>query len=219
MRRALTVVLLAVGLGVVQALPAVGRSAQSGTVPITVNPKIGGPKTTVAVSFKAPDQTGRSGNVERRYVVSATGPSKHGRECVDDASAGVPPTKAHHVVHVKLSPGEGHRWCLGKFHGTVDELERPYCTRGEACPLFVVILKRLGKFAFTIKRDATPPTFAGLQRAVQCFPGPMRPDQEQPVGLSWDAAKDSVTPQSQIVHAIDMASTGVREGLPEPDRT
>jgi hypothetical protein len=219
MRRPLSVALLAVGFAAIQGLPASGRSAQSGTVPITVTPRIGAPKATFAVTFKAPDQTGRSGNVERRYVVSATGPSKHGSECVDDASAGAPPTKAHHVVHVKLSPGNGQKWCLGNFHGTVDELESPYCTRGEACPLFVVIVKRLGRFAFTVRRDAMPPTFAGLQRAVQCFPGPMRPDEERPVGLSWDAAKDNVTPQSRIAYDIYMASTAGGEDFSKPNWT
>lgn len=64
--------------------------------------------------------------------------------------------------------------------------------------------------------DATPPVFAGLQGAFACTPGPQRPGQTTPFTLSWEAATDDVTPSSQIVYDIYLASTSGGENFSQP---
>jgi hypothetical protein len=64
--------------------------------------------------------------------------------------------------------------------------------------------------------DATPPVFAGLQGAFACTPGPQRPGQTTPFTLSWEAATDDVTPSSQIVYDIYLASTSGGENFSKP---
>ena len=211
--------LLLLASTVVPTLSASGAGAQGTGTTVVVSPKIGGQHSTFVVSFRAPDRTGRNGGVERRYFVSASGPSREGGSCVDQASANVPPTKAHQQVHVMLSPGHAHSWCRGTFDGELDELESPYCTRGAECPQFVVLVKKLGKFTFKVSLDRTPPSFAGLTRAVQCFGGPVYPGEQRPVALSWERASDRITPSSQITYDIYMASTAGGEDFTRPNWT
>jgi hypothetical protein len=54
--------------------------------------------------------------------------------------------------------------------------------------------------------DTTPPSFGGLQSAFACTPGAQRPGQTTPFTLSWHAASDNVTPSSQIVYDVYLAS-------------
>jgi hypothetical protein len=53
--------------------------------------------------------------------------------------------------------------------------------------------------------DQTPPTFAGLQAATTCVPGPIA-GQTASYRLSWDPATDDVTPSMKIVYDIDQAT-------------
>ena len=54
--------------------------------------------------------------------------------------------------------------------------------------------------------DQTPPTFAGLESATTCVPGPSTGGQTASYQLSWDAATDDVTPSTKIVYDIYQAT-------------
>jgi hypothetical protein len=67
--------------------------------------------------------------------------------------------------------------------------------------------------------DMTPPTFAGLQSASACTPGPIRPGETTPYTLTWQAATDDVTPSSQIVYDVFLAYTSGDENFSQPTWT
>jgi hypothetical protein len=67
--------------------------------------------------------------------------------------------------------------------------------------------------------DMTPPTFAGLQSAFACTPGPIRPGETTPYTLTWQAASDDVTPSSQIVYDVFLAYTSGGENFSQPTWT
>lgn len=113
---------------------------------MTVKPRVGSPATTFSVSFRAPNRTGMVGPEERYYVVAATGPSGQGG-CVGQVTqyAGAP--RAHARVRAKMKPVAGG-WCSGTFHGTVTEQERPACPYREVCPMYIVLVRTIGRFTF-----------------------------------------------------------------------
>lgn len=205
--------------GPVTAGPLPSAQGQAGTAKVTLMPSTGYPGTFFHVDFRAPDRTGRAGGKTRYYEVSASGPAG-GRNCASDVVRDVGGTRAHAHVRVTLKPGAAG-WCLGTFHGTVSEQERPACPYREVCPQYIVLLKRIGKFSFTVQAqpaggDSTPPTFAGLVSAQACTPGPQRPGETTPYHLGWRAAHDAVTPSSQIVYDIFMSSTPGAENYSQP---
>jgi hypothetical protein len=68
--------------------------------------------------------------------------------------------------------------------------------------------------------DRTPPTFAGLQRATTCIPGPVGGGtRSSPYSLRWVAATDDVTPSSAIVYDIYQANAAGRENFAVPTYT
>ena len=189
--------------------------------PVTVWPRVGAPAATFTVRFRAPDRTGRVGGDERYYVVSASGPSR-GR-CVAEVTRDAGASRAHARVRVKLKPGT-QDWCRGGFHGTVTEQERPACPFREVCPNYVILVRTVGKFSFRVTAgpgggDRTPPVFAGLQAATTCTPGPSRPGQTTPYHLTWKAARDKVTPRSQIVYDVFESTTSGGEDFAHPSWT
>jgi hypothetical protein len=54
--------------------------------------------------------------------------------------------------------------------------------------------------------DTTPPVFAGLESAVRCKGGGVEEHERVDFSLKWTPATDAVTPSSQIVYEIYMAS-------------
>lgn len=66
--------------------------------------------------------------------------------------------------------------------------------------------------------ETTPPTFAGLQSATTCIPGPARHGRNaQPsYDLSWEAATDDVTPSNEIVYNVYQATTAGGEEFSRP---
>jgi hypothetical protein len=54
--------------------------------------------------------------------------------------------------------------------------------------------------------DETPPTFAGLQSATTCVPGPIG-GQSASYELRWSPATDDVTPSRKIVYDIYHATS------------
>jgi hypothetical protein len=61
--------------------------------------------------------------------------------------------------------------------------------------------------------DDTPPTFAGLQSAFTCIPGPIRLNGKTSYHLTWEPATDNVTPSSEIVYKIYQATTSRGENF------
>ena len=200
-----------------------GSTAQHGrTASITVDPSTGYPGTFFHVGFQAPDRTGKVGGQIRYYEVSASGPSGEGN-CADAVVRDTKFTRAHAHVRVALKPGSAG-WCVGTFHGTVTEQARPACPYRQVCPQYVILVKRIGKFTFTIAAqppsgDTTPPTFAGLVSANACTPGPQRPGETTPYHLRWSAAHDDVTPSSQIVYDVFSSTTPGGENFAQPTWT
>jgi hypothetical protein len=144
-------------------------------------------------------------------------------------------------VHVRLDAGKlGGRWCVGGYSGEINELESAVCPHGLACPTYVRLLGTVGRFTLEVRApvtprpptptatttptpttsgDTTPPSFGGLQSAFACTPGPQRPGQTTPFRLSWQPATDNLTPSSQIVYDIYLASMPAGENFSTPTWT
>jgi hypothetical protein len=67
--------------------------------------------------------------------------------------------------------------------------------------------------------DDTPPTFAGLQAAVTCIPGPVGGSRTASYHLRWDPASDDVTPASEIVYDVYLATSPGAERFSSPTYT
>jgi hypothetical protein len=68
--------------------------------------------------------------------------------------------------------------------------------------------------------DRTPPTFAGLQRATTCIPGPVGGGtRSSPYSLRWVPAIDDITPSSAIVYDIYQANAARDENFAVPTYT
>jgi hypothetical protein len=135
----------------VGALPA---QALTGAKPtrISVSPVSGRPSTTFTLRFTAPDRTGRFGGLDRRDELTVSGPANR-KGCVDLASATFGSARAGARESAKLVPHRlGGRWCTGTFRGRIEEIGRPVCQPGKACPQFIVVLRKVGAFKFTVRR-------------------------------------------------------------------
>jgi hypothetical protein len=66
--------------------------------------------------------------------------------------------------------------------------------------------------------DRTPPTFAGLESATTCVPGPVD-GQAASYQLSWDPATDDVTPSTKIVYDVYQATKSGGEDFSSPTYT
>jgi hypothetical protein len=69
------------------------------------------------------------------------------------------------------------------------------------------------------KRDATPPTFAGLASATTCIGGPIGEGRTSSYRLRWDAAQDDRTSPHRIVYDVYQASSPGAEDLSAPTYT
>jgi hypothetical protein len=69
------------------------------------------------------------------------------------------------------------------------------------------------------RKDHTPPTFAGLNSAITCIPGPIGGGRTTSYHLSWDPATDKVTPSSAIVYDVYQATTAGGEDFSAPTYT
>ena len=215
-----------VSLALAGAAAASGVAGVSGA-PMHVSPAAGGPRTVFSVSFRAPQRTGVQGSMQRFDLLSASAPGAGaGGGCLTSINLTLPATAKGSAVLVRLDAhSRASHWCAGTYRGQVEELERPVCPRGQACPAFVALLGTVGRFAFVVRSapspspGGTPPNFAGLQRAFACTPGPQRPGQTTPFTLSWQPASDNLTPSAQIVYDIYLASTAGREDFSAPTWT
>jgi len=64
--------------------------------------------------------------------------------------------------------------------------------------------------------DRTAPRFGGLKAATTCIPGPIGEERMAAYHLTWDAARDDVTPASAIVYQIYQATRSGGEAFPTP---
>jgi hypothetical protein len=185
------------------------------SVPVHVTPAIGSPETSFLLSFRAPERTGRYGSSQRHDTLTAAAQAPS-RGCIAAVDLRLPDARAGALIRVRLAPRHlGGRWCTGTYRGGIAELQTPVCAPGKACPAFILLRGVLGRFSLSVRGgppapangDTTPPSFTGLQRAFACTPGPQRPGQTTPYNLSWQAASDDVTPSSQIVYDVYLAST------------
>ena len=138
------------------ALALVGVPAQALTAAkptrISVSPASGGPSTTFRLHFTAPDRTGRSGGLDRRDELTVSGPANR-KGCLALASATLGSSRAGARVRATLAPHHlGGQWCTGAFRGRIEEIGRPVCQPARACPEFIVLIRKVGAFKFTVRR-------------------------------------------------------------------
>ncbi len=67
--------------------------------------------------------------------------------------------------------------------------------------------------------DTTPPTFAGLNSATTCIPGPIGGGRTTSYNLSWDPATDNRSPSKKIVYDIYQAKASGGEDFSAPTYT
>ena len=115
-------------------------------VQLHVTPAAGHPHTTFQLVFTTP--TG-SGDTDRQGLITVRGPAGSG--CVSSETVHMTTGLQGSADHVKLAPSDGRPWCVGAFHGVVEETVRPHCRPGRACPQFIAIV-RVGYFRFTVRR-------------------------------------------------------------------
>jgi len=90
--------------------------------------------------------------------------------------------------------------------------------RGIRLVLLVLVVGVVVPGAAAKGKDRTPPTFAGLQSATTCLPGPGG-GQTASYTLRWDRATDNVTPPRRIVYDVYRASTSGGEDFSAPTYT
>jgi hypothetical protein len=208
--------------GVALALGAVG--VHRGRIYVT--PVAGSADTVFVVSFTVPQRTGRYGSSQRHDVLSASAPTGSS-SCLNTLDVKVPDARAGAHERVVVDPRKmGGRWCEGTYRGRIEELQIAVCARGLACPTYVLVRGTVGRFSLHVRStplpagmDGMPPSFAGLQRAFACTPGPQRPGQTTAVALSWQAATDDVTPSAEIVYEVYVASAPGGEEFSKPTWT
>jgi hypothetical protein len=119
--------------------------------PVKVAPRSGGPETRFALSFQNPSQTGRTGLLDRRDVLSVSGARGHG--CRSGWSRTLAPAQAGAKVRVILSAGRSG-WCTDRFAGQIIEYQRVVCSPGQLCPAFEVAPRTIARFDFRVRRRA-----------------------------------------------------------------
>jgi len=210
------------------------------TTKVTVKPGSGTPKTHFALRFRIPAATGRFGSVQIADTLSVTGPGAG--NCQSRATRALRPARKGARVTVTLKPAK-RGWCAGKWRGTIVQSESERCTptAGHVCPDIVVAPRVIASFRFRVKPAATHtptqptgdvPSFKGLVSAVTCpsggphpgagpsaNPGPVIGPDESGYTLTWAAATDPVTPSSQIVYEIFVATSPGAEDYAKPSYT
>jgi hypothetical protein len=216
----------------IAAAPASGAGSGP-TTRVTVKPGSGTPQTHFALRFRIPVATGRFGTVVRTDTLSVSGP--RGTHCQSATRRTLRPAKKGKRVRVTLRPGKGRGgWCAGQWHGTVVQSVAFRCTPTPAavCPELVVAPQTIATFRFRVKPAPSHgppapagdvPTFAGLVSATTCpSPRPVRPDllpRGSSYTLTWAAATDPVTPSSQLVYEIFVATAPGAENYATPTYT
>jgi hypothetical protein len=209
MRRTIVAALMLAAVATAVAAGASGRPP----LRLSVTPTVGDPTTAFLVSFTAQKRTGRVGSRVITYSVTARD------SCGRHATVKLRPARKGQRLRAKLRPRRAS-WCAGTVRGKLIEVDGFSCPSICAGP--AVIPRTLARFTFRVVApgsDAEPPSFAGLESAVQCFPGPQTPGEQRPVSLSWNAATDNVSPGSKITYDIYMSATSGGENFSQPNWT
>ena len=208
-------------IGALTGLPRAAGTTPPSPIDVTVTPPTGSATTGFVIGFRAPDRTGRFGVNERYDVLSASGPQGPG--CVASVDQRLAYASRNALVEVRLDPTRlGGGWCPGTFRGLIRELQARVCPTRSPCHAQARLVATIGRFTIEVTAvpgDTAPPTFAGLQSAFACTPGPQQPGQTTPFTLTWQAATDDVTPSSQIVYDVYMATTPGGENFAQPTWT
>jgi len=112
---------------------------------LRVTPKAGHPNSTFRLEYLAP---GRYGGSVTADSITLTGPGGVG--CVSSESVHEQVAAPGADVLVALRPTGGHRWCVGTFHGQVEQTVRPRCGPAQVCPMFIAIVP-VGHFHFVVR--------------------------------------------------------------------
>lgn len=229
--RRVSVSFLLVVLGSVFVVTLALGAAGPHSVRIHVTPPVGSTHTVFVLSFRAPERTGLYGSSQRHDVLTASAQAGSSG-CVKTIDVKIPDARAGAAVRVAADPRKlGGQWCQGTYRGRIEELQSAVCPRGALCPTYVLVRGTVGRFSLHVRSaappvgppppgaDGTPPSFAGLQSAFACTPGPQRPGQTTPFTLSWQAATDDLTPSSQIVYDVFLATTPGGEDYSKPTWT
>jgi hypothetical protein len=224
---------LAAALWALPAAPA-GAAALGPSTRVTVKPGSGTAQTHFALSFRVPVGTGTFGSLVRTDILSVSGP--RAAHCQSRVTRTLRRAKKGTRLTLTLRPAKGRGgWCTGQWRGTVVQREVIRCTPipARVCPELVVAPRTIARFRFRVRPTGLPsppappagdvPTFAGLVSATTCpSPEPVGADVlPRPTGyrLIWDAATDPVTPSSQIVYDIFVATTPGSEDYATPTYT
>lgn len=194
-------------------------STAAASVRVYVSPTSGKPTTRFVVRFRAPSATGSS--LHRRYELYASG--ARGKRCTSSIAIAIGATHVGSHVRKTLKPkGRGGTWCAGKFHGRIVEYISTVCqplATAIVCPEIMIAPQTIGRFSFSVHRASGSstgsgtgaqggPTFAGLQSASYCEPGPVKVEPAyRSYELTWSAATDPNTPSSEIVYDIYYSPT------------
>jgi hypothetical protein len=203
------------------------------TTRVTVKPGSGTPQTRFAFSFRVPVALGTSGSEVRSDTLSVSGP--RGVHCQSRVTKTIGRAKKGKTAKLTMRPAKGRGgWCTGQWHGTVVQHSLIRCNPSpvRACPDLVIAPRVIASFKFRVKPAATHgaptppggdvPTFAGLISAVRCSsPQPVDnpqliPPRAEGYMLTWNAATDPVTPSSQIVYEIFVATAPGGEDYATP---
>jgi hypothetical protein len=129
--------------------------------PIHVSPSFGSPSAVFVVSFRAPQRAGRNGSSQRHDVITASAPRGAG-DCIESIDVRAPSAPAGARVRVSLdSRNLGGSWCLGAYHGRIEELQDPACRPDKRCPSHAVMRGIVGRFTLHVGRGAQPSSTSG----------------------------------------------------------
>ncbi|MGH2867848.1 MAG: hypothetical protein ACRDNK_09820 [Solirubrobacteraceae bacterium] len=142
--RAVLLALIVIALGVLAA-------AASAASPAGVTPAPAHRHTRFTISFHTQMATGMFAGVRRIDQVSVKGPQRNG--CVGSASVDAGTQPANALVKVHLSPGTGHSWCTGRFHGTVVQYQSIMCgpPRMTVCQQLLIAPQTIARFSFRVR--------------------------------------------------------------------
>lgn len=124
-------------------------SPPTGSHAMIVRPAAPHPSSTVTFTFTPPQSAGRAGKAQLSYSVLVSGPARTG--CV--ASHGAAPASAvkGRPATVTLGPAQlGGQWCQGTYTARAQELQRPVCAAGQACPMYIRVVGTVASATFTV---------------------------------------------------------------------
>jgi hypothetical protein len=154
---------------------------------VRVSPHEGGPRAAFAVGFTAPSQ---SDGGTSYWVSAARVRPREG--CTQERTVPAFADADGDRVRVRLKPGEGKRWCRGRYRGDVMWSEGPDCSQGEPCPLRAVSPPDCtcqtgaqfdcGKAAGASDCCTYPPPPQSVRAALSCAPPPSAPSVTRSLG-------------------------------------